>query len=228
MIGMYHVGVSKNERLVEQFVEDIVHGDKPKQFTLVWVALNIVHDDRMLINKFITLLEQHHDNPNCMYHLSILFDHKKMKQEAEIALTKAIELGSLDAKFDFLVNTYEHDWLNVTGMSNITDSLKTTNTRKTADKSKSEHEFTINKHFVKETLDMIKDGYRLQHHFNVKYFVYYSYILEVYVEQLEMRNEKLEMQNTELESKLLEEQLRPPQDGGSEFEKAKIRFEGQT
>ena len=165
---------------LKKFAETIIKGVKPIDLNIFWFASNdtLLRRD-VLTSQLLNLISGLEDNANCMYHTYLLYDQQGKKEEADVSLKKAIELGSLDAKFDFLVKEYE---------------------------SGSNRDL-----FVHNGLELVRGGYRLKRHFNVKYFLYYSMVLEKFVD--------------ELQEKLVEEQLRPPEHGGSEFENAKTHFE---
>ena len=164
-------------RTVDDIVDAIINGRKPV------IGSNSLFD-REKSAEIRAMIRDHEDNVDCMYYMTILLHDQK--DEYEKYLQKAIQLGSLDAKFDYLAAEYF--------------------SRQT-------------KEVLAELLELIRNGYRFNLQMIGRRVGVYAQILSLYIRELERENRKLQ-------EKLVHEQLRPPEVGGSEFEKCKTHFLG--
>ena len=79
-------------------------------------------------------------------------------------------------------------------------------------------------HSIEKGLEAITKGFRSGNNKIRDIKGFYSKTLEHYVEQQQTEIENLREKNKKLEQELTEERLRPPESGGSEYEKAKMNF----
>lgn len=179
-------------QMIKDFSEVIIKGDKPKNCNLVWFTLTIPHTNRTEEVHELIEILQAHEQ-NANCMYHISLLQEIQGEDDEAELSLQRAIELGSQHAKFDLLVKQHE-----------------------DKGPTEDMFAI------DALEMIRHGYRLTRHFNIKYFVYYSQVLQRYATELENKN-------TVLEAQLLEEQLRPPEVGGSEFEKAKKHFnEGGT